>query len=109
MASFFESLRTRSPLPAYDVAGLSNEEQAVVALFFLGQELKSVMLRANCPRPDDDDVQTLWAVGDALTAQIEEILAQFGDRIKETQHFTINVQPETADDDRMLVCKVFEG
>jgi hypothetical protein len=108
MAAFFESLRTRSPLPAYDVAGLSNEEQAVVALFFLGQELKSVMLRANTPRPDDD-VQMLWAVGDALTAQIEEILAQFGDRIKETQHFTINVQHDTVDDDRMLVCKVFEG
>jgi hypothetical protein len=48
-------------------------------------------------------------VGDALTAQIEEILAQFGDRIKETQHFTINVQHDTVDDDRMLVCKVFEG
>jgi hypothetical protein len=108
MAAFFESLRTRSPLPAYDVAGLSNEEQAVVALFFLGQELKSVMLRANTPRPDDD-VQMLWEIGDALSAQISEILAQFGDRIKETNQFTINVQPETADDDRMLVCKVFEG
>jgi len=108
MAAFFESLRTRSPLPAYDVAGLSEEEQAVVALFFLGQELKSVMLRANTPRPDDN-VELLWEIGDALSAQINEILAQFGDRIKETQHFTIDVQHEPAGDDRMLVCKVFEG
>ena len=106
MAAFFETVRTKFPLPAYDVEGLSEEEQAVVALFFLGQQLKTVMLKVNSP--GETDLQTLWVLGDALAAQIEEIMAQFGDRIKECEPVTVVEAPTDWSDDPMIV-KVIEG
>lgn len=107
MASFFETVRQKFPLPAYDVEGLNNEEQAVVALFFLGQQLKSVMLKVNTPGPNDD-LQTLWSLGDALAAQIEEIIGQFGDSLKECPQFTVREDyPDWAE--MPVVVKVIEG
>lgn len=107
MAAFFETIRQKFPLPAYAVEGLNQEEQAVVALFFLGQQLKSVMIRVNTPG-QHDDLQTLWSLGDALTAQINEIMGMFGDSLKQCPQFTVmETNPDWAE--MPVVVKVIEG